>query len=191
MVTLKEQQFQLREQAIVTAMVELLAQHGYSATSMDDVAKRVGISKATLYLHFKSKADLALRIIIQDIEAAELSMKSVDPALSAIDRLMRTLDAGIQRRLRLGAARIEVNLEGVTNHPAFLAAEQRVDEATTSLIEEAMRQGDIRADLSPTLIQQFISSIFSMNFNLLMQQSDSIEQIGGQVVDLVRRAIRP
>jgi AcrR family transcriptional regulator len=191
MPTLKEQQYQLREQAIVTAMYELLAKNGFAATSMDDVAERVGISKATLYLHFKSKVELTLRVIIREIEAAEVSMKSLDPSLPAIDRLMQTLYAGIQRRATLGAARIEVNLEGIINNPEFQAAERRVDEATITLIEEAVRQGDIRSDLPVPLIQQFISTIFNMNFDQLVKQSNSIEQLCEQIIDLVSRAIRP
>jgi AcrR family transcriptional regulator len=191
MTTLKEQQFQLREQAIITAMFELLAKNGYQATSMDDVAERLGISKATLYLHFKSKAELALRVIIQEIEAAELSMKSLDPSLPAIVRLMQTLYTGIERRAKMGAAQIEVNLDEIINNPQFQAAERRVDEATIALIEEAIHQGDIRSDLSAHLIQQFISVIFNMDFDQLLKQSGSIEQLGKQIIDLVGRAIRP
>jgi len=191
MPTLKEQQFQLREQAIITAMYELLAKNGYQATSMDNVAERVGISKATLYLHFKSKAELTLRVIVQEIEAAELSMKSLDPSLPAIGRLQQTLYTSIQRRAILGAAQIEIRIEEIINNPEFQAAEQRVDEATIALIEEAIRQGDIRSDLSVPLIQQFIGTIFNMDFEQLLKQGDSIEQLCDQIIDLVRHAIQP
>jgi len=172
-------------------MYELLAKNGYGATSMNNVAEQVGISKATLYLHFKSKVDLTLRVIIQQIEAAELSMKSVDPSLPAIERLKQTLYTGIQRRATMGAAQIEVTLEEIINNPEFQAAERRVDEATITLIEEAIRQGDIRSDLSVPLIQQFISTIFNMDFDQLVKQSDSIEQLSEQIIDLVSRAIQP
>lgn len=191
MTRLKEQQYQLREQVIVTAMFELLSKNGYRATSMDDVAEQVGISKATLYLHFKSKAELALQVIIQEIEAAELSLKSLDPSLPAIDRLKQTLYTGIQRRATLGAARIEVTLEEIINNPEFQAAERRVDQETIAMIEEAIRQGDIRSDLPVPLIQQFISTIFNMDFDQLLKHSDSIEHLCEQIIDLISRAIQP
>jgi AcrR family transcriptional regulator len=191
MPTLKEQQFQLREQAIIKAMYELLARKGYEATSMDDVAEQVGIGKATLYLHFNSKVELTLRVIIQQIEAAALSMESLDASLPAIDRLKQTLYTGIQRRATMGVAQIEVTLEEIINNPEFQAAERRVDKATTALIKEAIRQGDIRSDLSVPLVQQFISTIFNMNFELLLKQGNSVEQLCEQIIDLVSRAIRP
>ena len=191
MSTLKQQQFQLREQAIITAMYELLAKNGYTATSMDDVAERVGISKATLYLHFKSKVELTLRVIIGEIEAAERRIRSLDPALSAIDRLMQALYTGIQRRATLGNAHhIEITLDEIINNPEFQAAEQRVDEATRALIEEGVRQGDIRSDVSVAVIQQFISTMFNMDFNYLLKQGSSVDQICSQIIDLVNRAIR-
>lgn len=36
----------------------LFAKQGYHATTMDDIAARVGVSKATLYLYYRSKEDL-------------------------------------------------------------------------------------------------------------------------------------
>jgi AcrR family transcriptional regulator len=191
MPTLKQQQFQLREQAIMTAMYELLAKKGYSATSMDDVAEQVGISKATLYLHFKSKVELTLRVIIGEIEAADRHMRSLDSSLPAIDRLMQALHTGIQRRATMGNAhQIEITLDEIINNPEVQAAEQRVNEATCALIEEGVRQGDIRSDLAVPVIQQFISTMFNIDFNYLLKQGNSVDQICSQVIDLVNRAIR-
>lgn len=47
------------------AMQEFLA-HGYAATSMDKVAKRAGVSKATVYSHFGDKESL-FSAVIQDL----------------------------------------------------------------------------------------------------------------------------
>ncbi|MEM9908489.1 MAG: TetR/AcrR family transcriptional regulator [Cyanobacteria bacterium P01_D01_bin.44] len=44
------------------AMQEFLA-HGYTATSMDRIAIAAGVSKATIYSHFRDKADLFAAII--------------------------------------------------------------------------------------------------------------------------------
>ncbi len=41
----------------------LFLEHGYGATSMDAVARTAGVSKATLYAHFTSKADLFSAIV--------------------------------------------------------------------------------------------------------------------------------
>lgn len=46
------------KERIIRAAVESFTQTGYDKTKMDDIAKRLGLSKGTLYLYFKSKEDL-------------------------------------------------------------------------------------------------------------------------------------
>ena len=48
------------KQAILTAASELLLEQGLHAMSMDDVAERAGVSKATIYRWWASKELLAL-----------------------------------------------------------------------------------------------------------------------------------
>ena len=191
MATLKERQYQLRESAIVEATYDLLVKKGYADTSMDDVAAQVGISKATLYLHFPSKAELALRVIIQQIEAAEASIRTLDPALPAIERLKQTLVQGIQHRVAMGAAQIDLLPQAIHTDPAFRAAERSVAEAGIALIAEAQRQGDIRTDVSATLLQAFIDNVFDIDFERLTQNGLPLRALCDQMVDLVMRAIRP
>lgn len=48
------------EDLILDAADRLLARYGYRKMTMDDLAEEVGIGKGTLYLHFRSKEDIAL-----------------------------------------------------------------------------------------------------------------------------------
>lgn len=43
---------------IVAAALELFVERGYAATKLEDVARRAGVSKGTLYLYFRDKEDL-------------------------------------------------------------------------------------------------------------------------------------
>lgn len=47
-----------REARILDAALRLFGQHGYSATSMDDVAHAAGLTKPTIYQYFPSKEQL-------------------------------------------------------------------------------------------------------------------------------------
>jgi len=51
-----------REAIIAAAMDEFIAQ-GFAATRLDDVAKRAGVAKGTIYLHFKDKEALFEELI--------------------------------------------------------------------------------------------------------------------------------
>jgi AcrR family transcriptional regulator len=47
-----------RRQAIIDAALDEFVDRGYAATRLDDVAKRAGVAKGTIYLHFKDKQAL-------------------------------------------------------------------------------------------------------------------------------------
>jgi AcrR family transcriptional regulator len=51
----------LREK-IIQAAIESFAQTVFDRTKMEDIAKRLGLSKGTIYLYFNSKEDLFLEI---------------------------------------------------------------------------------------------------------------------------------
>ena len=52
-----------KRQLVMDAATELFLAQGYGAVSMDAVARAAGVSKATLYAHFTSKANLFARIV--------------------------------------------------------------------------------------------------------------------------------
>jgi AcrR family transcriptional regulator len=47
-----------RRAAILDAATEVFAAEGYAAARLDEVARRAGIAKGTIYLHFRDKQDL-------------------------------------------------------------------------------------------------------------------------------------
>jgi AcrR family transcriptional regulator len=56
-----EYKTELREK-IIQAAIESFSQTGFDRTKMDDIARRLDLSKGTIYLYFSSKEDLFLAI---------------------------------------------------------------------------------------------------------------------------------
>src|SRR3989440_6344219 len=52
-----------RRLAIIEAAMEEFIARGFAATRLDDVAKRAGVAKGTIYLHFKDKEALFEELI--------------------------------------------------------------------------------------------------------------------------------
>src|SRR5262245_62531224 len=48
--------------------VELFSEHGYEGTSLREIAEHLGVTKAALYYHFKSKEDIILSLV-EDYQA--------------------------------------------------------------------------------------------------------------------------
>ena len=52
-----------RRQAIVDAALDEFIARGFAATRLDDIAKRAGVAKGTIYLHFKDKESMFEELI--------------------------------------------------------------------------------------------------------------------------------
>lgn len=158
----RERQQQVREQAIVDAAFELLTTKGYTAMTMDDVAALVGISKATLYQHFRSKEELTVSVAVSILKRSEEYLGSLDPELPAMERLQRVMRGLIELRCR-AEQRSEKRYPGglyatlkpiVSGHPRFLAQYRRMVSAFSGLVDTAKAEGDIKAQIPTRIMVQ-------------------------------------
>ncbi|GGN35910.1 AcrR family transcriptional regulator [Actinoplanes campanulatus] len=84
--------------------LELFTQRGYEATSLREIAERLGVTKAALYYHFHSKEDIVRSLFGEHLAALDdlvawATQQPPGPDLRAevIDRMLRlSLDHGRQ-----------------------------------------------------------------------------------------------
>jgi TetR/AcrR family transcriptional regulator, regulator of autoinduction and epiphytic fitness len=88
-VSFKAQVLQAREDAIVASVNRLLAEKGFDAMTVDEVAADVGIAKASLYKHFTSKEELAAAAMIGVLDRALTFLATLQgpSRASAVDQL--------------------------------------------------------------------------------------------------------
>ncbi|HWL88539.1 MAG TPA: helix-turn-helix domain-containing protein [Polyangiaceae bacterium] len=74
---------------IFEAATDLIAQQGYHATSVDRIAARAGVAKATFFVHFASKAEIIAALMrIQAATAREARAKALPEGPIAALRAM-------------------------------------------------------------------------------------------------------
>jgi AcrR family transcriptional regulator len=98
----KDQAFKLREQAIIDATTVVLSNKGYDLMTMDDVANAVGISKPSLYKHFKSKEELVGEALIRLLNGAIDYIATLDKTLDPKQKLSALLEWALRVRLEGG-----------------------------------------------------------------------------------------
>lgn len=98
----KDQAFRLRETAILDATTDILGSKGFDLMTMDDVAGAVGISKPSLYKHFKSKEDLVGEALIRLINGALDYLAQLDKNLTPQGKLAALLEWALRVRLEGG-----------------------------------------------------------------------------------------
>ena len=83
----KQQMHQAREDAIVQTVNRLLAEKGFEAMTVDEVASSVGIAKASLYKHFPSKEDLAAAAMVRVMQRAQVYLRELPADAAPLDQL--------------------------------------------------------------------------------------------------------
>lgn len=79
-----------RRLQILEAASELFATHGYRKTSMNDIADRAGLARATVYLHFPAKSDvLVAAISLEKLRTISGFDFVFDASISPRERLRR------------------------------------------------------------------------------------------------------
>jgi TetR/AcrR family transcriptional regulator of autoinduction and epiphytic fitness len=83
----KVQMLAARETAIIQSVNRLLAEKGFDAMTVDEVAAEVGIAKASLYKHFTSKEELACAAMVTAMRKAQEFISTLPAEQAAIDKL--------------------------------------------------------------------------------------------------------
>jgi AcrR family transcriptional regulator len=86
-VSFKAQMLAAREDAIIASVNRFLAEKGFEAMTVDEVASDVGIAKASLYKHFPSKEDLAAAAMVSVMRRAQAFLDALAAEQSAMDKL--------------------------------------------------------------------------------------------------------
>ncbi len=189
--TLRECQRQAREDAIIDAAHLLLIEQGYADMSMDELAARLGASKATLYQHFPSKEELAIRVIVRMMQRGEERLGGGDPGQRAIDRLEHALRKGLEHRAGTWAARINLLPQSIKQHPHYQAQRQRMIDRIAALVEQAKHEGDIAPGLETPVVTRLIMNLFRSDFDDLLEGgSHTAEQVNNTIVELILHGIR-
>ncbi len=146
-----------RRAAIVAAALEEFSARGFADARLDDVAKRAGVAKGTIYLHFRDKEALFEGLVATTIVPFVAALERLPPAdvpiRLVLERFVELFAAEIYGTNRRNVLRLVM-----TEGPRFpKLAEfyyhhvvERAIAAMRALLERAHARGELR---HPSLIQ--------------------------------------
>lgn len=141
---------------VVAAAEAVFAERGLGA-SIDDVAARAGVGRATIYRNFPTKDDLIGGIAIERLRrfAAQAEAACAEPdAGTAFRRLLLDIaDTRAQDRVMIDALRLEASVPAVGEARAAAAA------ALDRLMARAKRQGTVRRDATAEDVRVLITGV--------------------------------
>jgi len=176
-----------RPREICAAALEVFAEKGFASARLDEIAKRAGVSKGTLYLYFEDKEQL-FRAVVRDtiapnVEMLRAALIQTGLPFAELIRLFVGKFVEMTGRMPVGAV-VKMVISESRNFPEL--AKVWHDEVVskgigtvTALIEMAQARGEVRPG-DPRL------HAFTLMGPLMMGviYRETLEPVGGEPLDL-------
>jgi AcrR family transcriptional regulator len=113
-------------QEILRAAARLFQQQGYDATSMNDVAAALKLSKGGLYHHFQSKDEILYNIMSHAMDITEQRVINVARRIEGVEERLRTL-IRLHIEVVLSPEDREITVMLHENHPLSPALRRKIN----------------------------------------------------------------
>ena len=145
--------------SLLDVAVAVFNERGYDATSMDELAARLGVTKSAIYHHVPGKVEL-LRLALDRALDALFAVTAEPGAVDgrAIDRLEHVVRGSV-RVLAAELPFVTLLLRVRGNSPveqAALARRREFDRIVTDLVRAAEEEGDVRPDVDPAVTSRLL-----------------------------------
>jgi len=166
-----ERRKEARPQELLASAIELFVERGFAATRLEDVARRAGVSKGTLYLYYANKEDLFKAVVRQTILPmigdAETSVAEFDGHST---ELLRHIILSWWRRIGSTKASgiSKLILAEADNFPELARFYQeevmtRRMRMISNMLERGIRRGEFRAIDVPQTAQVLIAPLLMLS----------------------------
>ncbi|MCV2491539.1 TetR/AcrR family transcriptional regulator [Geodermatophilus sp. YIM 151500] len=146
-------------ETLLDGAVAVFNERGYEATSMEELAGRLGITKSAIYHHVPSKVEL-LRMALDRALDALFAVTAEPGATSgrAIDRLEHVVRGSVRvLAAELPFVTLLLRLRGNSDvERSALERRRRFDRIVTDLVRAAEEEGDVRPDVDPALTSRLL-----------------------------------
>lgn len=134
-----------RRAAIVASALELFAENGYAATTMDDIGRAVQLRGPSLYRHVSSKQELLAEIMVNTMDALQrhhrVAVQSTD---DVVQQLRRAVEAHVryhaQHRLEAFLGNRELANVEEPGHQRLLTARKEYELSFRALVERGIAE---------------------------------------------------
>jgi AcrR family transcriptional regulator len=176
-------------QAIVRATADLLVEHGLREMSIDAVALRAGVSKATIYRWWTSKHDLALDAFL----AVLLEPEGPAPDTGSLERdLLERMRSSVLFRASTPAGRVMASLIAEAQRDREFATSYRLRvleplrEQTRVIFDRAAARGDIAPIDADVALDMLYGSL---TLRLVLGHAPLDERFARAVVDIALHGV--
>ena len=181
---------------IVAAATEHFSHYGYEKTTVSDLARSIGFSKAYIYKFFESKQAIGEMICANCLSQIEAEVRAaVNEADHPAEKLRRLFKAIVEASLRLFSQDrklYEIATSAASERwGATIDYEERIRELLQNVLQEGRQSGDFecKTPLDETVMSIYLVIRPYLNPLLLQHGFDYIDEAPGKLSSLVLRSL--
>jgi len=172
-------------ESLLAVAVKLFNERGYDGTSMEDLSRKLGITKSAIYHHVPSKQELlrlAVNRALDGLFAIADELDGVDGR--AVDRLEYLVRGSVRVLVdRLPFVTLLLRVRGNTKvERDALARRREFDHIVSELVTKAVDEGDLRPDIEPATAARLL-------FGMVNSLIEWYRPRGGQGADALADAV--
>ena len=146
-------------ESLLAVAVTVFNERGYDGTSMEDLSRRLGISKSSIYYHVESKEHLLQLALDRALDGlfsvADEVSHSNERAIERLEKLVRASVYVLADRLPYVTLLLRARGNTGTERRA-LSRRRQFDQIVADLVKEAESDGDIRPDVDPAITARLL-----------------------------------
>lgn len=185
-----------RKEQVIRSAAELFREKGYAASSMRDLAQKLGIEAASLYSHIKSKEEILRQLCFDMAAEFRKSLQEVEKLnVSSSEKLKLGIIGHIQVMAKdLTASAVFMNEHRHLSQPYlrdFLLLRINYINRFKAIIEEGARQGEFKDDIDKKLAVMTLFS--SLNWMPMWYDPSSTidpQNLGHQLADMLVNGLK-
>lgn len=146
-------------ETVLTIAVDEFNRRGYDGTSMEDLARRLGVTKSAIYHHVPSKEELLRLAVDRALDAlfAELGAAGAltGRAVERLEHLVRGSIRVLAEELPFVTLLLRVRGNTAVERAALLRRRE-FDHRVSELVTTAVAEGDLRPDIDPAVTARLL-----------------------------------
>ncbi|MEU8245030.1 TetR/AcrR family transcriptional regulator [Nonomuraea sp. NPDC048916] len=181
-------------ESVLAAAVGVFNERGYDGTSMEDLARALGVTKSAIYYHVPGKEQLLARALDRALDGL-FEMIADERATSgrAIERLEWVVRQSVRilvDRLPYVTLLLRVRGNSPTEQHA-LDRRREFDRFVSHLVKEAAAEGSIRPDVEPALVTRLLfGTVNSITEWYQPARGGSAEELAGALLKMTFDGLR-
>ena len=176
-----------KRELILQAAAQVFGEKGFHSATVEEIAKRAGVGKGTIYQYFDSKGEIFSELHQWFIQRYLNALDSLDenaPFGVSVQELISIHTAHVREYSPIAAKIHQEVLDMAVDKCGARDAVQQLEKRFDSLVRRAIERGELK-EIDPHLAVIYIEGVFAALTRISLVKNEDQQALAQQMLDLI------